>query len=311
MNRTQTHLENSLNSQYWREINPGLAIEGKTIGDAANPMNLEKDVLEDLQASLMEEGYFQTCPILPMAEILSLREGVERIKQAGWFPVFAFVYDEFWVIRRRLSSILSETLGPEYRQLPDFWAWYLDRNSTSHGWKPHRDRPVNAVREDGTPNTLTMWIALTDATPLNGCMYVLPASFDRECEVWFKALIENIQGIRALPAGAGSIIGWKQNLLHWGGRSCEKARHPRISLGFEFQRGDAQPYNDQLLDPIALPTFDQRLSLIGTQILQYLPFINQDGNLPDEVVQFAKELKRCVAGPNMTSTRPAEITAQV
>jgi hypothetical protein len=82
--------------------------------------------------------------------------------------------------------------------------------------------------------------------------------------------MENIQGIRALPAGAGSNLGWRQNLLHWGGKSCERALEPRISLGFEFQRGDTRPYNDPLLDPLAIPGFEQRLGLIGKQILQYL-----------------------------------------
>lgn len=46
------------------------------------------------------------------------------------------------------------------------------------GWGPHRDRVQPTLDEDNSPHSLTVWLPFTDATPLNGCMYVLPAHHD-------------------------------------------------------------------------------------------------------------------------------------
>jgi hypothetical protein len=63
----------------------------------------------------------------------------------------------------------------------------------------------------------------------------------------------------------------KQNemIYHWGGRSSKYAKGPRLSMAYEFQRGDVKPYNKPLLDLKALPSFELRWKLIGKQILQY------------------------------------------
>lgn len=298
MLNVQTHLKNALNPHYWRELNPDLEINKETLGQSISSINPNKEILQNLKDSLMMDGYFQTNPILPIDEIITLRRSVEKIKQADWLPVFAFVYDEFWQIRSHLSFIMSEMLGQNYWQLPDFWAWYVEGNCSSRGWPPHRDRLVSTEQADGTPNSLSVWIPLTDATIANGCIYVLPSSLDKSFSVWFKAVIENIQGIRALPASAGSILGWKQSLLHWGAQSSMKASNPRISLGFEFQRGNIEPFNNPLLDPSVIPSFEHRLGLIGRQILQYqhiLRHLNQNGDSPDKLVLFAEELQQLLS----------------
>jgi hypothetical protein len=283
-----TRIDKAINIDYWRELNPSLSIEAAR-PRSSEPLMFDEKRLAELDESLTTEGYFQTPSVLPGSEVQALTLCIERIKSEGWFPVFGFLYDEFWRLRNHLRSLIAKFLGESYRQLPDFWAWYVEPNATSKGWEPHRDRPLEALREDGTPNTLTIWLPLTDANPLNGCIYVLPASVDRKNDVWFKALIENVQGIRALPADSGSILGWRQNLLHWGGRSCDRAQQPRISIGFEFQRGDIEPCNRPLLDPVSMPDFTQRLGLIGKQILQYQSY-NGLSQLPLEVGQLASEL---------------------
>jgi hypothetical protein len=126
-------------------------------------------------------------------------------------------------------------------------------------------------------------------------MYVLPASLDPNylnSQVEGRTATEsiqmmnNLQAIRALPAKAGSILGWTHALFHWGSRSSLKAENPRISLSVEFQRGDIAPYETGLLDPLVLPTFSQRLHLIGRQILKYRHMYN----LSDSLCELADEL---------------------
>jgi ectoine hydroxylase-related dioxygenase (phytanoyl-CoA dioxygenase family) len=176
--------------------------------------------------------------------------------------------------RSRVSPFLSTVLGEGYRALPDFWVWHVNPNENAAGWGPHRDRVHPTVDPDNSPHTLTVWLAFTDATPLNGCIYVLPAHLDerfyqRRWDGEGNNVVQNAQDIRALPATAGSVLAWNQGILHWGSRGSRLGVTPRVSAAFEFQRGDRQPFNRPLLDPGRLPPFTERLGLIGKQALQY------------------------------------------
>ena len=50
----------------------------------------------------------------------------------------------------------------------------------------HRDRgedhTVTAFGADGMPSYSTTWIALTDATAVNSCLYVVPRQYDEGCK---------------------------------------------------------------------------------------------------------------------------------
>lgn len=270
MRSIKTILEQIQNRDFWKTLNPGLSINEKFNSEPWAIRPIKKQNLESLLLSLKEDGYFQIDSIFPEAEIFRMAIGVEIMYQEDWLPTFAFVYDEFWQIFGQLSSLLSIVLDNHYQQLPAFWAWYINTNNADMGWKPHRDQACNTLQPDGMPKAVTVWIPLTDAIPLNGCMYILPAAFDPDYgRNRRNNQVQNVQDIRALPASAGSILCWNHALLHWGGRSCERSPHPRISLSAEFQRSDAQTFNTPLLDPHTLPNFNQRLALIGKQILQY------------------------------------------
>jgi len=120
-------------------------------------------------------------------------------------------------------------------------------------------------------------VPLTEATPFNGCMYVLPAERDPHYAARVKKYdIAAPQNIRALPAAPGSVLGWTQGLLHWSGRSSRRASEPRLSFSIEYQRGDEPAFNEPVLDPRVLPPFERRLGLIGKQILQYQHMLNDE-----------------------------------
>ena len=195
---------------------------------------------------------------------------VGRLRALGISTVFAFVFDEFWVNFYKLDPLLRYLLGAEYRMLPDFWVWYVDPREDDAGWRPHRDKSHQALLTDGRPKSFTIWLPLTDADPLNSCMYVVPADRDptygteRDKEWKFE-----LSDVRALPAQAGSLLGWTQALLHWGSRGVARASGPRISMAFEFIRADVPPFNLPLIQPGTALSLAARVQLICKQILQY------------------------------------------
>lgn len=190
-----------------------------------------------LQSELWTEGYFVARAVLPHPLVAACRGAVERAAEAGVATVGAFAFDAPWELERALAPFADAALGAEARLRPAWWAWLLDTDAP-RGWRPHRDRPDVASDERGAPRSITLWIALTDATPENGCMYVVPAPLDVQY-VNPNATddVMSLQCVRALPAPAGSVLGWSSSLLHWGGISRTGVRG-RISLSFEYQTAD-------------------------------------------------------------------------
>jgi hypothetical protein len=255
--------------EFWRDLCPDMSIERDATSIAAAVGNTQV-----LLSDLKREGYIQAAGAFPEERISPIREAVTTLSQRGIPLPFAFVYDELWLAFQGISALLTTVLGEGYRALPDFWVWHVQPNENASGWGPHRDRVQPTLDPDNSPHTLTVWLPFTDATPLNGCIYVLPALFDQRFEErrWDgegNNVVQNPQDIRALPATAGSLLAWNQAILHWGSRGSRLGGGPRISAAFEFQRGDHAPFNSPLLDPGRVPPFSERLGLIGKQVLQY------------------------------------------
>ncbi|BDB40720.1 MULTISPECIES: phytanoyl-CoA dioxygenase family protein [Mycobacterium] len=274
--------------EFWGELCPGMSIEG-----GASPRPAAVGEGGGLFVDLKREGYVQVPGALPETTIAPIRYAVSTLFQRGIPLAFAFVYDELWLAFQSLSGFLTTVLGAGYRALPDFWVWHVNPSENSVGWGPHRDRVIPTLDSDNSPQTLTVWLPFTDATPLNGCMYVLPAHLDDRFEQrrWDgedNTTVYNPQDVRALPATAGSMLAWNQAVLHWGGRGSQLGTAARISAAFEFQRADCPAFNNPLLDPARMPTFDERLGLIGKQVLQYrhmYPLSDEVAAVADSLVQ--------------------------
>ncbi len=234
-------------------------------------MPIDPQVIDDVKASLKNDGYFQIDRLLDKSCTKLLASGVERIFEAGWPTPFSVVYDEYWELFHSLRLLISGIMGAEYKQVPNFWCWYVDTNNESKGWGHHRDRPsVNSILDDGLPATLTTWIPLTDASPANGCIYIVPSRRDPNYPNNLDSRnIDEYQNIRALPANEGDVLGWTETLLHWGSRSSSKAANPRVSISFTFQRGDQNPYEVPLFEPSRYPSFNERLGLIAQNVCKY------------------------------------------
>ncbi len=259
---------------FWRELCPELSIEGKL---EAPPARLPDPAA--LLSLLRTEGYINEPDVLSLEWIARMRGAIQTLHARGIPPAFAFVYDEFWLIFRSLAPFLTEVLGPNYRVLPAFWAWYVEPTDAASGWTPHRDRPGVGLAPDNTPESLSIWLPLTHATPLNGCMYILPAHWDDNFKQrnWSPGMHtvmsgEQLQNIRALPAPPGSLLSWNQSLYHWGSRASKMGTEPRCSISVEFQRGDRPALSTPLLDPREILPFGSRLGLVGRLLKAYSPF---------------------------------------
>ena len=268
-------------SSYWQSICPELKIsdEGR-LADAG----LYLDRIQRQQFRV--DGYTSYESLVPSPLVDSLKTGISQLKAAGELPISIFLFDEAWDWVGIQSTLAAQILEAPIKMLPDFWAWCLEPGSGDQGWEPHRDKLVNVIREDGSANAITVWTAIGDATPENGCMYMLPASKDPYYPKFPYFEIENLQFVRALPASSGTSLLWDQNVLHWGGTVSEWATHPRISMAVEYQRADAVPFNEPLLDPFFRPMFSERLQLVAKQCLQY----NHIGEIPDSIKEAAAQV---------------------
>ncbi len=274
---------------FWLKLQPALHIEGKgeaTQEDVPNPslaedslVNPSQDELAQLTQDLRKDGYFQLESVLPFWDMITLSTGIEQIWKEGLPPLFVFLYDECWCCFERLHLVLQATLGPDYQQTANFWSWYVETSDQGLGWGAHRDRE-DLLLLDGSPQRVTMWISLTDSTPLNSCMYILPAYLDpiiadhqgKVIPNWIK--IPNTQDIRALPVPAGSVLCWSDVVAHWGSRSSDQAPFPRLSIACEFQRGDIDQFDNEYTIPFPVlsrkrPNFSDRLRLISKQLVHY------------------------------------------
>jgi hypothetical protein len=120
-----------------------------------------------------------------------------------------------------------------------------------------------------------MWIPFTDADTHNSCIYVLPFPHDPAVQSFLRG--ENVAtmihyenqiflpNVRALPARAGSVVGWTPYILHWGSQSTDWATQPRISVGIYYHAADTAkvtvPFDDKGRRNIDLHNSDFQLEL--------------------------------------------------
>ena len=226
------------------------------------------------QKKMSLDGYFHEPSALKQyqAEMVALADLVKELNTYDLPPVLIFYTDFSWIIFQSLNDLFAETLGDNFMFLPDFWAWHVDPKKGQAGWKPHRDRPQNALFEDGSIKSVTCWLPLTEANPLNGCMYIVPKQHDLSYNIKGASQINiknGLPSIRALPGKACDVFIWCQEVLHWGAQSSEFSEMPRISMALEVQSARAEPLNSPLVNPEELLPENLRLNLIGKQMLQY------------------------------------------
>lgn len=273
----------------WLSINSQLTIaDDDGVRDVA-PVGAENGQFDGSAHSdrFWQDGYFLIDDLLPIDHLARLRAGIESLVGHGLPPAMIYLYDEAWQVFMRLRPLLHHFLGDRVKLLPHFWAWHVDPAKDGRGWPPHRDYQGESVIGEDMLISLSLWVPLGIASPDNGCMYVLPHSFER---CYFQKVMKPedvvLQDVRALPARPGTVMGWRQDLYHWGGRASAFAREPRISLSLEFQNAVFDPLADRLLDLDRPPVFNDRLELIAQQFDKYQHMQSMD----DDTLQWANDI---------------------
>jgi hypothetical protein len=267
--------QQTLSPGYWKTLNPHLFVPKAAMCAADGAEAIDTRSQARLVEQFGREGYFQLAPLIPERVIEGMRRCVQALMAEDWPPVFAFVYDQFWEVPRipALAGLLTALLEPTFRQTASFWTHYVAPVRGATGWEPHKDYP-------GQPGRLTLWIPLSDATLDNGCISVIPKNLTpaRILDGWHQLqtfdrseVVSLLQQSRALPAPAGSVLCWDGEVIHWGS-VCTRAQMPRISFSLEFiARGQEPAAHERPVFDVCstLPTFDQRLRVIGKLILGY------------------------------------------
>ena len=247
----------------FNETNPNLSLKN----------NQKRNCASKRQAQFQLDGYFHEINGVKKfsSEIQQMADFLEYLVIENYSPAFLFATEAPWKLFESLSDLFQETLGSSFGWIPAFWAWYVDPKKKDSGWNTHRDRPRSSLFDDGSPKCLTCWIPLTESSPSNGCIYVVPKQYDNSYGVNPDSVL-SIQGypaIRALPGMPGDAFVWDQTLLHWGARSSEFCERPRLSMALELQRIDIPALQQIVLPSNATPCEADRMRLIGMQILQY------------------------------------------
>jgi len=253
----------------WQAICPQLHIEDT---NPALNANLPTDRVERAAECIRHPGYINLSDAIPADLIAPLKLGMEQLKAANIPPVYIYIFDEAWWLFESLRPLISQTLGEGYKTLPNFWAWHLVETGQT-GWPPHKDCSAETVFDIGGDQmfmSLSLWVPLTDVDIDNGCMFVIPR--DNEVQIPTDAEMSRDQLIdyaRPLAASAGSVLGWPQDLIHWGGEYSNIQKPPRMSLSFEFQSSAFDPLATPLLDTAAPPAFEIRMELLDQQFEKY------------------------------------------
>jgi len=271
----RTRLALASDGTYWRALYPSFSVCDDRAAAPEVP-RFDLPTLDKLQSDLTSRSYFSVEGAITDSVIRPMLGCVEAVRSAGWPPVFAYVYDQLWLIWHTapVVQLLTAGLGPGYGWIPHGWCHYVHPVNGASGWPPHVDGNLS--------NRMSIWIPLTDATLDNGCIYLVPGNLNASGIGERRALSaasnlqmrELLQRGRALPARAGSLLGWYFRILHWGS-VCHVAGGPRVSLVMEFIGAGERALESErpLYDPQdGLPSLPQRLHAIGRAIRQYKRF---------------------------------------
>lgn len=268
--------EAALDVGRWRRLVPFASIEERVVfGD--HTRIAPQDAVRE-KSRLDEDGYFCLTQVFEPERIARMHHIVRVVRADGWPVAFAFIYDDFWSVARTpsISAFLEASLGAGFVQNTVVWAHWVPDAKGVAGWRPHDDY------RGGGDTFLSLWIPLSDATAENGCMFLVPDRRSREVAGTIKAqdslpdalFRKTLQDVVALPVPAGSLIGWRGDVLHWGGANSGSAV-PRVSLALEFRSRDPKTnrFERPLIDPrAALPPFRTRLFAIVKALREYTKF---------------------------------------
>lgn len=202
---------------------------------------------------LEREGWATVPDALSRDDASSLADDVARLVAEGLPAVFVYAYEDVWAIGARLADGASAALGAPYELIADAWAFHVAPGSA--GWAAHRGS--YELSDRAKPESINVWLALTDVREEDACMHVVP--LDRDPGYPHDLKSAEKRASVALPVSRGTALAWNANVLHWGGANAGRTR---ASITYTLRRGGAALHLEQL-------DLRSRLDLIADQVLVY------------------------------------------
>jgi len=183
---------------------------------------------------------FAVVPPRGCRETLAISKHADELMKNN-APMDNIFYDEgTWELISKIRKRCMHITGKDMVLYGDAVLFVREHGKSHTGFiGPHRDMPdagAETFKEDGTPGSCVLWFALTEATPENSCLYVLPAEHDSAYRTGGLALepvvtMANVDKIVALPVKANSIIVLGHRVIHWGSQPFPD-QPPRVALSF-------------------------------------------------------------------------------
>lgn len=227
------------------------------------------DELAGFRRSMREQAYFITGEVVTPAMRARLLGLIDAVRAHGLSETWATVFDAFWQTYRHIGLAMEACLGPDYRYVTGSYVFIVENKDGEAGWGKHRDlRFRRSLGADGLPEIMSSWVALTDATPLNSCLYCLPASRDPNYPANLAELaVPRVEDIECMAVRAGQVIGLNHALLHWGSRASARGAGRRVSFVIDTQRADVACFHHALIDPRQPLSFAQRAAYVAHVVL--------------------------------------------
>eukprot|EP00537_Pseudo-nitzschia_pungens_P003267 CAMPEP_0172360872 /NCGR_PEP_ID=MMETSP1060-20121228/4812_1 /TAXON_ID=37318 /ORGANISM="Pseudo-nitzschia pungens, Strain cf. cingulata" /LENGTH=507 /DNA_ID=CAMNT_0013082969 /DNA_START=119 /DNA_END=1642 /DNA_ORIENTATION=- len=245
-------LENTkrrIDPEAWKAIFPGLSISSMGTNNGGVTNDKDTCLAEDQsiqtkykirRRKLIHQGY---ALVDDLFDVGLVRQGVEALHKQNIPATFILLFDEAWHLACQSKRVLEKATHQKNVFNYDLLAWYIPPGSP--GFSPHRDRqpddaPSTFHPDDQQAKFVTNWIALSDATPENSCLYVIPKPYDpgytagdmddvadddedsnengKAADPLHRALStkEAFQHIRCLPRKAGQSVLFTHRIIHWG-----------------------------------------------------------------------------------------------
>jgi len=320
------------NVDLWRNICPELSIQPMSNHNEMDKVVIKDKPLldfEEISSDLLTDGYSlldDFGAFISPKLIEKLTRGIVQLKEKGWPASMILLFDETWMLAQHAAKIIQSCTHPENILNFDLLAWHIDPSAGESGFSPHRDRQPENVMSSfhqsdhstvsrnnlGHAKYVTLWLALTDATPENSCLYVIPAindpgylegddndedqdqlpdevnapreSFGKPAIISNQGPLqralrfkESYQNIRAIPRNAGQAVLFTHRIMHWGSKgNPRKKGSPRIAISFVASHESFEkPYvKPEYLSKSKLPPFEIRLLLVCSQLLIYYQRFN-------------------------------------
>jgi hypothetical protein len=240
----------------------------------------ERDL--DLAENLRTRGYFAlTATQMALAKSTithRMSMAVFRLVAHGYPPTMVLMFDEAWLLGALIGSVCEGSMGNGIG-VGDWYVFLVDPKS-GHPYMPgppHRDRPTAgeaSFRGDGAPKYCSVWMALTDATPDNSCLYFVPKSDDPGYHGDGDAIPRQLpwQDIVAQPLATGGLLAFSHRLLHWGSKPQHNNNNsmlPRMALTLAFADPSFEAEYFDHSQYLPFPPLSLRLGLVAGQQVQY------------------------------------------